>query len=87
MWGRKTSLWLDKSRIVSEDKKGIDIWLTQCNLHKFTERYSLRLFLGHNDNEDWKDMGSFMLKTKSKTHKIKKGLSYYECRIEKVKSI
>ena len=85
MWGgRKTSLWLDKSRMVSEDKKGIVLWLTLSNAHKFTERSELRLFLGHNDSEDWKYQGVFRLKCKTKIHKYVRGLTYLKCRLEKV---
>jgi len=84
MYGRRTGIYIDKQRVISTDRFGITLWLTNSNLRKFKSRPKLNIFVGHNDHEDWIKIGMFILIKVSSKRMLRKGLTYVECRLKKI---
>jgi len=85
MGNRRTSVCIDRMRIISTGKKCLDLWLTLRNIKKFDEKEHLYVFLGRNNKQNWIRNGIFKIQKKYEETKLYKGNTYVKCRLEKLK--
>jgi aryl carrier-like protein len=85
VWGKKTGIYVDRRRLISEGVDEIELMLTIRNLRKFKDRINLRIFAGINCTEEWRDIGTYYIVNIPRESRLMKGLTYYCCKLRRIK--
>lgn len=86
MGNRRTSICIDKGRLISSTKTGLVLWLTTRNIHKFKERLWLYIFIGKSE-EGYTNYGSFKIDKKLDGIETGRGNMFYKFKLKRMKEI